>query len=633
MKVLFINRYYAPDQSGTSRILAELAQDLARVGMGVTVVTSDGDTADPGRRYPKRERLDGVAVSRVPIWRFSRGSILGWVLNSVSFYPMALLRALRLRHHDIVVLMSDPPLLQALGPAMRLFTRARLVCWCQDLYPEVAVALGILRERSFPALILTALSRWSLRRADRVVAIGDGMAERLCRHGIARERIELIGNWADGEAITPIPFEQNPFVQRHGFGEKFVVLYSGNLGVGHHFETIVEAAKRLRSVDQLQFLFIGAGKRRAWLMEQMRSVSTAHFLPPQPESALAQSLGGGHVHLVTLQPGLEGVVVPSKLYSALAAGRAVLFIGPPASEAARLIEKAGCGYVIAPGDAYGLANALMALMRSPGMVQRMGENGRRVFEQSFERRNSTRAFARLLFDVDGRPARVSMLKRAFDVVLSGLGLMASAPLWALFAALIWFEDRGPVFFHDRRVGRGGREFGVLKFRTMVPDADARFGPLQAREGDSRVTRVGRWLRATAMDELPQLWNIFTGEMSFVGPRALRPVEVEVGAALVGAMRGGAMNLFEIPGARARLAVQPGLTGLAQVYAPRDLPRAGKFRYDHLYVRRISLRLDFSLLLRSFWITVTGSWERRRRPFRVSKNGHGGHGSGRQRRRA
>jgi lipopolysaccharide/colanic/teichoic acid biosynthesis glycosyltransferase len=455
---------------------------------------------------------------------------------------------------------------------------------------------------------LRALSRWSLRRADRVVAIGDGMAERLFRHGIARERIDVIPNWADGAAIRPVPFEENPFVRRHGLEGAFVALYSGNLGVGHHFETIVEAAGRLAGEERVRFLFIGAGKRRAWLIERMKGLASAHFLPPQPESALAQSLGGGHVHLVTLQPGLDGVIVPSKLYSALAAGRAVMFIGPLASEPARLIEKAGCGYAFEPGDAYGVANALMALMRSPDMVRRMGENGRRLFEQLFERRMATRAFASMLFDVDGRPARLSPFKRLFDIALSGAGLILSAPLWALFAVWIRREDGGPVFYHDRRVGRGGREFGVLKFRTMVPDADARFGPLQAREGDARVTRAGRWLRATAMDELPQLWNIFVGEMSFVGPRALRPAEIEAGAASA-----GAMSLFEIPGARARLAVRPGLTGLAQVCAPRDLPRRGKFRYDRLYVRRESLRLDFSLILRSFWITVTGSWERQRRP--------------------
>jgi len=617
VKLLFINRYYAPDQSGTSRILAELAQDLIKAGMGVTVVASDGDTIEPARHYPKRERLDQVTVFRVPTWRFSRGSILGWVLNSFSFYPMALWRALRAGRHDVVVLMSDPPLLQALGPVIRLFTRARIVCWCHDLYPEVAVALSILYERSWFERLLGVLSQWSLSRADQVIAIGDGMVERLLRKGVARDRIEVIGNWADGEKITPLPFEQNPFACQHGLEGKFIALYSGNLGVGHHFDTIIEAARRLRGVNRLALLFIGAGKRLAWLREQMLNATPARFLPPQPDSSLTQSLGAGHVHLVTLQPGLEGVIVPSKLYSALAAGRPVIFIGPPSSEAARLVEKAGCGFVIPPGDTAGLIHAISTLMRSSPLVREMGGNGRRYFVAHCDRPIATERFSNLLIDVDGRPVQPSLLKRAFDVALSGLGLLISSPFWALFAALIRLEDGGPVFFQDRRVGRDGREFGVLKFRTMVPDADRRFGPLQAREGDPRVTRVGRWLRATAMDELPQLWNIFTGEMSFVGPRALRPMEVETVESTV-----GAMALLDIPGARERLAVRPGLTGLAQVCAPRDLPRRGKFRYDRLYVRRASLRLDFLLTLLSVWITLTGGWERQIRPIGLMHRNRG-----------
>ncbi|HWP34888.1 MAG TPA: sugar transferase, partial [Thermodesulfobacteriota bacterium] len=195
-------------------------------------------------------------------------------------------------------------------------------------------------------------------------------------------------------------------------------------------------------------------------------------------------------------------------------------------------------------------------------------------------------------------------KRVFDVVLSAAGLVVSLPLWAAIAALIRCEDGGPVFFADARVGRGGRVFRALKFRTMVPDADRRFGPRQAAEADPRVTRVGRLLRATAMDELPQLWNILRGDMSFVGPRALRPGEIEVRG-------GGAVRPLEaVPGYRERHAVRPGLTGLAQIYADRDIPARQKFRYDRLYIRRRSFWLDLRLVALSFWITARGAWERR-----------------------
>src|SRR3990172_7977331 len=183
------------------------------------------------------------------------------------------------------------------------------------------------------------------------------------------------------------------------------------------------------------------------------------------------------------------------------------------------------------------------------------------------------------FEVDDtlrrQAARIvrSAPKRLLDVLLSGCGLVLSAPLWGLFALAVKLEDRGPVFFAQDRVGLDREPFQALKFRSMVPDAEARVGALQATHGDPRVTRIGRLLRATAMDELPQLWNIFRGDMSFVGPRPLRPGEIEAGG------NGGLEPLEAVPGFEARCLVRPGLTGVAQIYASRSLPRRHKFRYD------------------------------------------------------
>ena len=200
------------------------------------------------------------------------------------------------------------------------------------------------------------------------------------------------------------------------------------------------------------------------------------------------------------------------------------------------------------------------------------------------------------------------MKRAFDMALAGAGLMLSAPLWAAFAAAIKLEDGGPIFFTQERVGLAGRTFTALKFRSMRPDAEAATGAVQAAERDPRVTAVGRFMRATAMDELPQLWNIFRGDMSFVGPRALRPGEIEADS-------GGLLTRLEdVPGFEHRIKVRPGLTGIAQVYARRDLPRRQKFRYDRLYVNRGSFALDVRLILLSFWISVHGTWEVRGRKF-------------------
>lgn len=201
-----------------------------------------------------------------------------------------------------------------------------------------------------------------------------------------------------------------------------------------------------------------------------------------------------------------------------------------------------------------------------------------------------------------------MAKRVLDILLSSFGLIASAPLWAVLAAAIKAEDGGPVFYAQDRVGLGGRTFRALKFRSMRPDAEARTGAVQAASGDPRVTRVGRLMRATAMDELPQLWNILRGDMSFVGPRALRPGEIEADG------DGRLVRLEDVPGFEHRILVRPGLTGIAQVYARRDIPRHQKFRYDRLYVRRRSWLLDVRLILLSFWISVHGTWEARGRKY-------------------
>jgi lipopolysaccharide/colanic/teichoic acid biosynthesis glycosyltransferase len=197
---------------------------------------------------------------------------------------------------------------------------------------------------------------------------------------------------------------------------------------------------------------------------------------------------------------------------------------------------------------------------------------------------------------------IPIAKRALDIALSGIGLLASAPVWAALAAAIKIEDGGPVFYSQPRVGEGGRTFEAYKFRSMIPNAEAGVGAIQAASRDPRITRVGHVMRATAMDELPQLWNIFRGDMSFVGPRALRPGEIEVDS------DGALVPMEDIPGYAERHSVRPGLTGIAQIYAARDIPRRHKFRYDRLYLDRQSFWLDARLIALSFWISFRGKWE-------------------------
>ena len=201
-----------------------------------------------------------------------------------------------------------------------------------------------------------------------------------------------------------------------------------------------------------------------------------------------------------------------------------------------------------------------------------------------------------------------MIKRLFDIILSSIGLIGSSPLWILFSLAIILEDGLPVFYYQERVGRGGRIFRAMKFRSMRKDAEKDTGPVQAVENDPRVTKVGRLLRKTAMDELPQLFNILKGDMSFVGPRALRPKEKEVHG------NPDETAIEDVPGYYDRLKVSPGLTGMAQVYLPSDALRKEKFRYDLLYIKNQSFFLDLKLIFLSFYITFRGKWESRQKKF-------------------
>jgi len=194
------------------------------------------------------------------------------------------------------------------------------------------------------------------------------------------------------------------------------------------------------------------------------------------------------------------------------------------------------------------------------------------------------------------------VKRIFDFFLALIGLFMSLPLWFIFALAIWLEDKGSVFYFQERVGKNGEIFKSIKFRSMIPEAEKNLGPVQARKNDPRDTRIGRILRKTAMDELPQLVNILKGEMSFVGPRALRPMETEPTDAL------RVRDIFHIPGFKKRASIRPGLTGVAQVFASRSLAREEKFKYDLWYIENMNFWLDIRLIFKSILVTLKARWD-------------------------
>ncbi len=400
MKIVFVNRFAWPDHSATSQMLSDLAFGLARTGYGVGVITSRQRYDDPGAELPASETVDGVAICRIWTSRFGRGRMAGRALDYLTFYASAAIAVLRIvRRGDVVVVKTDPPLLSVvIGPVARM-RGAFVVNWWQDVFPEVATALGV---RGFVGMLGTtarALRNGSLRRATMNVAIGERMARHLEAQGTPRTRIAIIHNWADGDAVTPVDSESNSLRGRWGLAGKFVVGYSGNLGRVHDSKTLIDAADRLRSDSDIVFLFIGGGHQLDAMRRDIASRGLTDrfmFLPYQPREELRESLGVPDVHWLSLRPELEGLVVPSKLYGILAAGRPVIMVGAADGEVGAIVRAAGCGLCVEQGDGAGLAAAIARLRSESGQRGEMGGNARQLLTARFDKALALQAWRRCL---------------------------------------------------------------------------------------------------------------------------------------------------------------------------------------------------------------------------------------------
>ncbi len=389
-RIIFVNRLFHPDHSASSQLLSDLAFSLVD-GFEVIVVAGRQRYDDPAARLPARERVRGVTVRRVASTRFGRGGLAGRVLDLASFHAAVWLALLGLaRRGDVVVVKTDPPLLSiAAGWAARL-KGAAPINWLQDIYPEIAAALGVRGLDGFLGRRLKALRDRSLIRATWNVVIGERMSAYLRSRGVAPGRIRVIANWIDEEAVTPLDHAANPLRQAWGLEDRFVVAYSGNLGRAHEYETMLGAARALREDASIVFLMIGDGHAMAGLRAAVRAEGLGNvvFQPYQPAADLRRSLGVADVHWVSLKPALEDFVLPSKVYGVLAAGRPVIAIAAPDGEVARLVAAHGCGVRVDPGDHPLCTLSVRQLAADRATTARLGAAARTAATGAFSRRRA-----------------------------------------------------------------------------------------------------------------------------------------------------------------------------------------------------------------------------------------------------
>ena len=390
-RVFFLNRYFFPDHCATSQLLSDLAFDLAAAGMDVHVITSQQLYDEPEARLPAQELIRGVHIHRVSTTRFGRAKLIGRAIDYLSFYVSARRALLTLiRRDDVVVAMTDPPLISIIAMQVAQRRQARLVNWLQDIYPEVALELGIPFLRGPILRLILYLRDRCLKNAACNVVVGERMAAIVAGRGAPSEQIHLIPNWTDDNEIRPIAHMANALRREWKLEDKFVLGYSGNLGRAHEYESVLGAAEIVKSDPNIIFLFVGGGHQFDMLarLVKERGLTNFRFMPYQNRELLKYSLAVADVHWVSLRPELEGLIVPSKIYGIAAAGRPVISIAAKDGEIAGIIGKHKCGINIEPGDSSGLASTLLHLSKNADDCREIGNRARTMLDSHFTRRQA-----------------------------------------------------------------------------------------------------------------------------------------------------------------------------------------------------------------------------------------------------
>lgn len=393
MRIVLLNQYYAPDEAATAQIAGDLGAHLAAAGHDVVAICGDRSYANPQRRYARNEVIDGVAIYRVSTSAFGRSSKAGRMLDYAGFVFGSVLRLLFGRRPDVVIALTTPPMVAAIPLLVRHVRRFKVVFWSMDVYPDLAFQLGAIRARSVAGRIATRVASWILRSTDVTVALGDTMAARLRDSG--GRNVAVVHNWADEQTIPPPERGDRPAAAAQQ--QPFVVLYSGNLGLAHEFDTLIAAAAQLATeLPHVQFSFAGVGPRLSEVQAATRDLRNVEFRSFVPRNRLGESLRAGHVHLVTLRPDMAGLLVPSKIYGILAAARPTIYIGPAAGEVHDILREGRCGTSIRNGDVSGLVAAIQSYVSDPGRLQGEGANARSEFESRFTKATGLRSFQQII---------------------------------------------------------------------------------------------------------------------------------------------------------------------------------------------------------------------------------------------
>jgi glycosyltransferase involved in cell wall biosynthesis len=400
--LIFVHSFFCPDYSAGSQMLSDLSFYFAENGFRVSVITSrrlyDGSRVS----LPPYEKIHKVNIYRTWSSNFGRKNIIGRTIDYLSLeFSLAVKLLCMIKKKDIVILMTDPPLLSVVMSPIVKIKGGIIVNWLQDLFPEVAVSAGLINSISIINKIITNIRNKCLDYAVRNVVIGYRMHDYLVGIGANPEKLIRIPNWSDGSAINPICSNNNTLRKEWGLKGKFVVGYSGNLGRAHDISTFLEAMEQLRHDSHIVFLFIGGGIGMRELEKKAREtqLNNVIFKPYQPRNLLHLTLNVADVHWVTLEPKMEGFIVPSKIYGILAAGRPIIFLGDEDGEISREIRTIKCGVRVEIGDDKKLIEIIRRFSGDAESIHEMGRRGREVFQEKYDFPVSANKFLNLFAEI------------------------------------------------------------------------------------------------------------------------------------------------------------------------------------------------------------------------------------------
>lgn len=398
-RLVLVTQYYVPDVAATGQILHGLAADLARRGFEVQAITVQPGYAGKELAAPSRERLQGVSVRRVRATRFNKNRLPGRMINIATFLLQVTRHTLFGPVDCLYLYVTNPPFLPIVGALVSLIRPHRYVILLHDAYPQVAVWVGTIKAGGWLERAWNQLNRVAYRRAARTIVLCKKAKELVAStYGVRSERIHEIPNWADGDVIEPRPKSRSAFAKRHQLLDDFALLYSGNLGLFHDFETILGVAQRLLG-ERFRLVLVGDGGRAGWLGRQIthRRLTNTLLLPYQPQADLPDSLTGCDAALVGIAEGIEGISFPSKLYTFLAAGKPILALCEPDSQLRRIVEEGNAGWWAPVGDVDRATETVLEMLHSdPSRLAARGENARRLYERKYTLAHSAAAYAALL---------------------------------------------------------------------------------------------------------------------------------------------------------------------------------------------------------------------------------------------